>query len=152
MYVLRSAVGKTHDLRSDLWWTIPLRILLDQFWDTQKSTPRWTATVRFFWQRLYHYFFIRQEEKIERYSEAARKDQSAQKETSSLPTSLQQTNDSDYPSLDVHIPNELLPAPKATSVSHDNKAELSHKLKRKRGRPRKVRPTEEEAIRDLCDR
>ncbi len=26
--MLRSAVGKTHDLRSDLWWTIPLRILL----------------------------------------------------------------------------------------------------------------------------
>ena len=32
--VLRSAVGKTRDLRSDLWWTIPLRILLDQFRDT----------------------------------------------------------------------------------------------------------------------
>ncbi len=31
-FVLRSAVGKTHDLRSDLWWTIPLRIY------TQKST------------------------------------------------------------------------------------------------------------------
>ncbi len=29
--VLRSAVGMTHDLRSDLWWTIPLRILLGQF-------------------------------------------------------------------------------------------------------------------------
>ncbi len=29
--LLRSAVGKTHDLRSDLWWTIPLRILLDQW-------------------------------------------------------------------------------------------------------------------------
>ncbi len=29
--VLRSAVGKTHDWRSDLWWTIPLRILLDRF-------------------------------------------------------------------------------------------------------------------------
>ncbi len=29
--VLRSAVGKTHDLRSDLWWTIPLHILLDHF-------------------------------------------------------------------------------------------------------------------------
>ncbi len=29
--VLRSAVGKTHDLRSDLWWTIPLHILLDRF-------------------------------------------------------------------------------------------------------------------------
>ncbi len=33
-YLLRSAEGKTHDLRSDLWWTIPLRILLDHFWDT----------------------------------------------------------------------------------------------------------------------
>ncbi len=32
--LLRSAVGLTHDLRSDLWWTIPLRILLGQFWDT----------------------------------------------------------------------------------------------------------------------
>ncbi len=32
--VLRSAVGMTHSLRSDLWWTIPLRILLGQFWDT----------------------------------------------------------------------------------------------------------------------
>ncbi len=32
LYVLlRSAVGKTHDLRSDLWWTIPLHILLDRF-------------------------------------------------------------------------------------------------------------------------
>ncbi len=29
--VLRSAVGKTHDLRSDLWWTIPLHILLGQY-------------------------------------------------------------------------------------------------------------------------
>ncbi len=29
--LLRSAVGKTHDLRSDLWCTIPLRILLDHF-------------------------------------------------------------------------------------------------------------------------
>ncbi len=56
--LLQSAVGMTHDLRSDLWWTIPLRILLGQFY-TQKSTistlavklsvsaiftPRWTAT------------------------------------------------------------------------------------------------------------
>ncbi len=32
--LLRSAVGLTHDLRSDLWWTIPLCILLGQFWDT----------------------------------------------------------------------------------------------------------------------
>ncbi len=24
----------THSLRSDLWWAIPFRILLDQFWDT----------------------------------------------------------------------------------------------------------------------
>ncbi len=29
--MLQSAVGMTHDLRSDLWWTIPLRILLGQF-------------------------------------------------------------------------------------------------------------------------
>ncbi len=29
--LLRSAVGKTHYLRSDLWWTIPLDILLDRF-------------------------------------------------------------------------------------------------------------------------
>ena len=29
--LLRSAVGMTHDLRSDLWWTIPLRILLGHF-------------------------------------------------------------------------------------------------------------------------
>ncbi len=29
--MLRSAVGKPHDLRSDLWWTIPLHILLDRF-------------------------------------------------------------------------------------------------------------------------
>ncbi len=28
LQLLRSAVGMTHDLRSDLWWTIPLRILL----------------------------------------------------------------------------------------------------------------------------
>ncbi len=33
MGLLRSAVGMTHDLRSDLWWTIPIRILLGQFWD-----------------------------------------------------------------------------------------------------------------------
>ncbi len=32
--LLRSAVGMTHDLRSDLWLTIPFRILLGQFWDT----------------------------------------------------------------------------------------------------------------------
>ncbi len=30
MVLLRSAVGMTHDLRSDLWWTTPLRILLGQ--------------------------------------------------------------------------------------------------------------------------
>ncbi len=30
-HVLRSAVCKTHDLGSDLWWTIPLHILLDRF-------------------------------------------------------------------------------------------------------------------------
>ncbi len=33
---LRSAVGMTHSLRSDLWWTIPFRILLGHY--TQKST------------------------------------------------------------------------------------------------------------------
>ncbi len=32
--LLRSAVGMTHSLRSDLWWAIPFRISLDQFWDT----------------------------------------------------------------------------------------------------------------------
>ncbi len=32
--VLRSAVGKTHVLRSNLWWTIPLHILHWSFWDT----------------------------------------------------------------------------------------------------------------------
>ncbi len=30
-WLLRSAVGKTHDLQSDLWWTIPLCLLLDRF-------------------------------------------------------------------------------------------------------------------------
>ncbi len=29
--LLRSAVGMTHSLRSDLWWTIPFRILLGHF-------------------------------------------------------------------------------------------------------------------------
>ncbi len=29
--VLRSAVGMTHSLRSDLWWTIPFHILLGHF-------------------------------------------------------------------------------------------------------------------------
>ncbi len=37
--LLRSAVGMTHDLRSDLWWNIPLRILLGQFWDTSWIPP-----------------------------------------------------------------------------------------------------------------
>ncbi len=31
---MRSVVGMTHSLRSDLWWAIPFRILLDQFRDT----------------------------------------------------------------------------------------------------------------------
>ncbi len=44
--VLRSAVGKTHDLRSDLWWTIPLRILLGQFGDTFGSHPIKSALAR----------------------------------------------------------------------------------------------------------
>ncbi len=39
LHVLRSAVGMIHDLRSDLWWTIPLRILLGQFWDTSWIPP-----------------------------------------------------------------------------------------------------------------
>ncbi len=57
--VLRSAVGKTHDLRSDLWWIIPLHILLDRFGiplgfqptlAVKLSVsaiiyPRWTATI-----------------------------------------------------------------------------------------------------------
>ena len=30
-YLLRSAVGMTHDLRSDLWWTIPFHFFLGQF-------------------------------------------------------------------------------------------------------------------------
>ena len=29
--LLRSAVGMTHSLRSDLWWTIPFRVLLGHF-------------------------------------------------------------------------------------------------------------------------
>ncbi len=33
-FMLRSAVGMTHSMRSDLWWAIPFRILLDKFWDT----------------------------------------------------------------------------------------------------------------------
>ncbi len=44
--VLRSAVGMTHDLRSDLWWTIPLRILLGQIWDTNGSRPIKSALAR----------------------------------------------------------------------------------------------------------
>ncbi len=31
IFVLRSAVGMTHSLRSDLWWTIPFRVLLGHF-------------------------------------------------------------------------------------------------------------------------
>ncbi len=34
--ILRSAVGMTHTLRSDLWWTIPFRLLLGQFWVTPR--------------------------------------------------------------------------------------------------------------------
>ncbi len=30
-WLLRSAVGMTHSLRSDLWWTIPFHVLLDHF-------------------------------------------------------------------------------------------------------------------------
>ncbi len=36
--LLRSAVGMTHSLRSDLRWTIPFRALLDHFGIPQKST------------------------------------------------------------------------------------------------------------------
>ncbi len=58
--LLRSAVGMTHSLRSDLWWTIPFRFLLGQFWDTSEIDhtylsieaqcvshhyPQWTATI-----------------------------------------------------------------------------------------------------------
>ncbi len=68
--ILRSAVGMTHSLRSDLWWTIPFRVLLsrvhfgeslvnrlyseiDQTYLCIEAQcvshyyPRWTATVRF---------------------------------------------------------------------------------------------------------
>ncbi len=31
VWVLRSAVGMTRSLRSDLWWTIPFRVLLGHF-------------------------------------------------------------------------------------------------------------------------
>ncbi len=41
--VLRSAVGKTHDLRSDLWWTIPLDISLDHF-----GIPFWFQPIRLY--------------------------------------------------------------------------------------------------------
>ncbi len=36
--VLRSAVGMTHSLRSDLWWTIPFHVLLDYTQKLTKST------------------------------------------------------------------------------------------------------------------
>ncbi len=66
-WVLRSAVGMTHSLRSDLWWTIPFHALLDHFGipigsltidQTYLSIeaqcvshyyPRWTATVSSQW-------------------------------------------------------------------------------------------------------
>ncbi len=69
--VLRSAVGKTHDLRSDLWWTIPLHIFLDYTQKSTKSTlavklsvsaiiyPRWTATSGINGLALvYHWFYL----------------------------------------------------------------------------------------------
>ncbi len=37
--LLRSAVGKTHVLRSDLWWTIPFHILHWSFWYTLRGVP-----------------------------------------------------------------------------------------------------------------
>ena len=81
LLLLRSALGMTHDLQSDLWWTIPLRILLGQFWDTsldytQKSTistlavrlsvsaiiySRWTATItsfHFTLQGRLHFLYV----------------------------------------------------------------------------------------------
>ncbi len=65
VWLLRSAVGMTHSLRSDLWWTIPFHVLLDHFGipigyseidQTYLSIeaqcvshyyPRWTATLAF---------------------------------------------------------------------------------------------------------
>ncbi len=37
--LLRSAVGKTHVLRSGLWWTIPLHIFIDRFGIPMGSQP-----------------------------------------------------------------------------------------------------------------
>ncbi len=44
--MLRSAVGKTHVLRSDLWWTIPLHILHWSFWDTLRIPTDQVALAR----------------------------------------------------------------------------------------------------------
>ncbi len=41
--LLRSAVGMTHSLRSDLWWTIPFRIFLGHFWDTPRIPDTWST-------------------------------------------------------------------------------------------------------------
>ncbi len=61
-WLLRSAVGMTHSLRSDLWWTIPFHALLDHFVRLYSDIdqtylsieaqcvshyyPRWTATLK----------------------------------------------------------------------------------------------------------
>ncbi len=49
--VLRSAVGKTHDLRSDLWWTILYSEIDHTYLSIEAQCvshhyPRWTATGR----------------------------------------------------------------------------------------------------------
>ncbi len=44
--LLRSAVGKTHDLRSDLWWTIPLHIFIDRLGIPLGSQPIKLALAR----------------------------------------------------------------------------------------------------------
>ncbi len=46
LVVLRSAVGKTHVLRSDLWWTIPFHILHWSSWDTFKIPTDQVALAR----------------------------------------------------------------------------------------------------------
>ncbi len=46
MLVLRSAVGKTHDLRSDLWWTIQLHIFIDRLGIPLGSQPIKLALAR----------------------------------------------------------------------------------------------------------
>ncbi len=83
LLVLRSAVGMTHSLRSDLWWTIPFHVLLDHFWDTYRIPhdqvnseidqihlsieaqcvshyyPRWTATILLLVSHRFFFFFLK---------------------------------------------------------------------------------------------